>query len=51
MFVVVDPVLVVQIALSIGDSVLCDVDLDVPVALFAPVHQFPDAERGDLQPG
>ena len=51
MFVVVDPLLVVQVALVVGEAVLGDVDGHVSMVCLDPVHQLADAERGDLEPG
>ena len=46
----VDPVVVVERAVPVGDAVLRDVDGDVVVVVLEPVHHLPDPEGSHPKP-
>ena len=46
----VDPVVVVERAVPVGDAVLGDVDWDVVVVVLEPVHHLPNSEGSHPEP-
>ena len=46
----VDPVVVVERAVLVGDAVLGDVDWDVVVVVLEPVHHLPNSEGSHPEP-
>ena len=51
MLVIVDPADVVQVALVVADTVLSDVEVEIPAVLVGkPVHHVAQSKGGHLQP-